>query len=905
MRWSRSGQRPRAAIRLLTAVITGVAVPGVVVSGVAAPALAMPGVAVPALAVPALPVTVAAGHAASADWRSYVHGSTGLAYPARVISTSGSVSNAQALTDPGSGAAVMTRAAGEQAPSIVLDYGQVIGGIPEFGVQAATGGPSLQAGYAEALRFLSPGGDGGRPFESGDSSRSDSYQVDGTGVITNQYIQGGERYQEITLQSAGSITLSFARIRVTTYPDDASAYRGYFVSSSDELNKLWYAGAHTLALNMLPADSPAGFWSIKDGYLRDTGGDTGLLKAGTDWTDYTMSFRTRINGQQAGFVVRGASNDTKYLWILDDSADRVGAPNVVQEVVFNGGRIYHVANLPVAPIEPGTWHDVSVAVRGTTVTTSVDGTVAGSFDSTSLPAGFTGVSAGSVGFREDSGIGEQTDFAGLAVTAPDGTVLYSNPLDDSAALADFNVPGVNEGDLIMDGAKRDRDVWEGDLSVEAPTVFYSFGAARYVRDSLELLGSYQLQSGFIEGRRAPGDPIHTGAPLPGQTSQYSASYSMYFVANLATYYQYTGDLAFVRQEWPTVQAELAWNAAQVDDAGLFETNSSDGNNWHYDDQTGAQTYYNALYYRILGDAAGLAKALGNQQEAAGYAASAASVRDAVNRDLFNPVTGVYDISTTARGPVAQDANTYAILYGLAPRAKVPGILAAMSALASPTGDLSVSSPAPAGYHQVIGPFMGSYEVWARFAAGDTSGAYSLLDREWGQMPSGDPGNVLWEVMGPDGTVHTPGINGSGDGATSMAHGWSTGPTSALSQYVLGIAPASPGYDTWSVDPHPGSLAWAQGRAPTPHGSLDVAWTRAAAGRQFVLDVTPPAGTDGTITVPLVGSAAVVHVNGELVWANGQFHPAPGVAGVTADGNSLRIAVTSGSSFHVVSQEAGS
>lgn len=879
MRWTRPVSR---AVRLVTAVITTVA-----------------GVAVAA-------VPVHAASAAVQDWRSYVHGSTGVMYPARVVSTSGSVSNAQALTDPGSGAAVMTRAAGEPAPSIVLDYGQDIGGIAEFGVQAESGGPAMQAGYAEALRFLTPGGDGGRPFQSGDPSRSDTYQVSGPGVVTSQYIQGGERYQEITLQSAGSVTLSFARIRTTTYPDDASAYRGYFVSSSDELNKLWYAGAHTLALNMLPANSPAGFWSIQDGYLRDAGGDTGLLKAGANWTDYTMSFRTRINGQQAGFVVRGASNDTKYLWILDDSADRVGAPNVVQEVVFNNGGIYHVANLPVAPIQPGTWHDVSVAVRGTAVTTSVDGTVAGAFDSASLPAGFTGISAGSVGFREDSGIGEQTDFADLVVTAPDGTVLYSNPLDDPATLADFNVPGVNEGDLIMDGAKRDRDVWEGDLSVEAPTLFYTFGAAQYVRDSLELLGSYQLQSGFIEGRRAPGDPIRTGAPLPGQTSQYSASYSMYFVANLATYYQYTGDLAFVRQEWPIVQRELAWNAAQVDGAGLFETNSSDGNNWHYDDQTGAQTYYNALYYRILSDAADLAKALGSQQEAAGYAASATSVRDAVNRDLFNPVTGVYDISTTERGPVAQDANTYAILYGIAPRAKVPGILAAMSAaLSTPHGDLSVSSPAPAGYHQVIGPFMGSYEAWARFAAGDSSGAYSLLDREWGQMPAGDPGNVLWEVMGPDGTVHTPGINGSGDGATSMAHGWSTGPTSALSQYVLGIAPASPGYTTWSVDPHPGSLAWARGRAPTPRGSLDVAWTRAAAGRQFIVDVTPPAGTAGSITVPLAGSAAVVHVNGALVWANGTFHPAPGVAGATEDGGSLRIAVGSGSSFHVVSQEAGS
>jgi alpha-L-rhamnosidase len=228
-----------------------------------------------------------------------------------------------------------------------------------------------------------------------------------------------------------------------------------------------------------------------------------------------------------------------------------------------------------------------------------------------------------------------------------------------------------------------------------------------------------------------------------------------------------------------------------------------------------------------------------------------------------------------------------------------------NALATPHGDLSVASPAPAGYHQVIGPFMGSYELWARFAAGDVDGAYDLAHREWGQMVDSDPGNALWEVMGPDGTVHTPGINGSGDGATSMAHGWSTGPTSALSQYVLGIAPVGPGYATWSVAPRPGDLTWAQGRAPTPHGALDVAWRQSAEQHRFLLDVTAPSHTSGAITVPLAGEHAVVHVNGQLVWADGTFHRAAGVASAVSSGDTLTLSVPGGTTFHVdVEQVAG-
>ena len=788
---------------------------------------------------------------ANPNWQRYVESSTSrLDYPVRVTSTSGSVTNPNALLRNGSGTTTLTSASGGPTPAIILDYGKDVGGVPEFGIAAETGTPTLQAGYAEASRFLTPNGDGGRPFESGDSARGDSYSISAPGLLSNKFIQGGERYQELTLTSPGSVSLSFARIRSTVYPAGPANYGGYFVSSSDVLNKLWYAGAYTLDLNMLPPNSPGGYWNIANGYLTDTGGDAGLLASGYGWTDYTMSFQTRINGQQAGYVVRGASADDKYLLILDDSADKVGPPNALQEVVFTAGAARTVADIPIsAPIQPGSWHAISTTVSGSTVSTSVDGVPIGSFTDSTIPAG-------SIGFREDSGIGEATDFRDLTVTAPNGSALYTDPLSDPARLADFQAPGVNAGSLILDGAKRDRDVWEGDLSVAGPTLLYSLGNTQYLRDSLQLLGDYQLTSGFVEGRRAPGDPLNT-SPLPGEVSQYSASYSMYFVPNLDTYYTYTGDAAFVRQEWPGVQRELAWNAKQLDAQGLFETNASDGANWHYDVQTGAQTYYNVLYYRTLLAAASLADALGYPTT---YRAQAAALKTAINATLFNPATGVYDISTTQRGSVAQDANTYAVLYGVADPANVNGILAAMAKnLTTPNGDLDVSSPAPSGYHQVIGPFMGSYELWARFASGDTTGALDLLNREWGQMTTADPGGVLWEVMGTDGTVHTPGINGQGNGATSLAHAWSTGPTSALSQYVLGITPTSPGYASWQVAPQPGNLAWAQGQAPTPHGPLTVKW--AQHNNTFDIDVTAPRGTTGTITVP---ANATIRVNGKNV-----------------------------------------
>jgi alpha-L-rhamnosidase len=844
---------------------------------------------------------LAAAAAPNANWQRYVLSRADPErWPVRVVSTSGSVTDPDAVLRPGTGRTTIIRRPGEPAPSLVLDYGRDVGGVPEFGVVAASGSPRLKVGYAEQARFLTADGDVTDPtlglaHDSGDPLRYDTYQVTGPGVIDNRFIQGAERYQELTLDSPGSVTLSFARIRSTAYPAGPANYAGYFLSSSDQLNRLWYAGAYTLDLNMLPPKAPSAFWTIEDGHLTDTGGDIGLLRAGQNWTDYTTSFRFRINGQQAGFVVRGASGDTGYLLTLDDSADRLGPANTLQEAVLDAGKSHVIANQPLlAPLAPGGWHAVDVVARGGTVTTMLDGRQVGSFDTTALPSGGIPVPSGTVGFDETSGAGEATDFADLTVTAPDGSLLYHNSLSDPATLADFHQPGVNDGALIFDGAKRDRNVWEGDLVVAQPTLFYSFGADEYARDSLRLLGSYQLASGFVEGRRVPADPPVTTGPLPGTVARYSASYSMYFVTNLSAYYLYTGDAAFVRAEWPTVRRELAWNAEQVDTRGLFVTHSDDGASWHYNDQTGEQAYENVLYYRTLRDGADLADAVGDSATAGTYRARAAAVRDAVNRYLFNPATGVYDISPTQRGFVAQDANALAIEYGVAPAGRVPGILAAMSrTLSTPYGNLDVSSPAPANYYPIIGPFMASSELSARFAAGDTAGAFDLLNREWGRMLTQDSTGTLWEMTAPNGV---PGIAGTPDGRVSLAHAWSTGPTPALSEYVLGIAPTSPGYRTWQVAPETGPLAWARGRAPTPHGPIDVAWTQRSG--EVTLDVTAPAGTTGTIVVPLPDRDARVSVNGIPVWSGGTFHPAPGVTSAQPANSVLRISVTGGTNYHI-------
>jgi alpha-L-rhamnosidase len=847
-------------------------------AALAASALMLPATATGAAAAPAA-ATAATPWPSSPDWQSYVETpSASTVCPTAIESTSGTVTGAQNLVCGGSGGATLTMTSGGATPTIVLDYGQEVGGLPYFGVSAESGSPVLQAGYSEGLNYLSATGDGSTPWAEGDSSRYDSYTVTGPGTITNPAVQGGERYEEITLTSPGTVTLSAAGIN---YIADRSAYQGYFVSSSAELNKIWYDSAYTAQIDSVPAGSLPSNWTIGNGVMDADGGDVGLLNQGTSWTDYTDTFDTQIVSNQAGWVVRGQDASDGYVFILNADNDTAGTPDTLQELDLHGGTYTSVGSVALGTnLAPDTWHTVTTTVSGSTITVSLDGQQIASLSSSSFPSGTTAYPAGTVGFREYAG--ENADFRDLTVTSSSGATLYSSPLNAASDLADFAAPGTNSVPSILDGAKRDRAVWVGDMNVEGPTVYYSTDQAQYVKGALQLLGSYQLSSGFVTGDEPPQTPLHTGADESGTTGAYSASYSIYWVLGLGSYYLYTGDTAFVQQEWPVVQAELAWNASQLDSRGLFVTNSSDGADWDYYDanKTGEVTEYNILYYKALLDGAMLATAAGQTAQAATYTSEAAALRTAINTYLFNSSTGLYYISNTQTTGVAQDANSLAVLYGVAPAADDSPILAALKTdlWTNPYGPMPFTSSA--GYSATISPYISGYELDARLASGDTADAEALLDTEWGHMIAAGPDDTgtMWENIASSGA---PGFGAS----SSLSHGWASTPTSALSGYMLGIQPVTPGYATWLVQPHPGDLAWAEGQAPTPHGAVQVSWAGEAGDGQFSMQVTAPSGTTGTIAVPVGGASnPIVEVGGNVVWSNGTFTPTGGITGASQDGD---------------------
>jgi alpha-L-rhamnosidase len=433
--------------------------------------------------------------------------------------------------------------------------------------------------------------------------------------------------------------------------------------------------------------------------------------------------------------------------------------------------------------------------------------------------------------------------------------------------------GVNRLHLLLDGAKRDRAVWSGDQAISDLTDYYVSDPV-YARDSLSLFLTHPATTAnflqLAEGVMSQPGPL-PGACTPNPSIQndgcvtWSASYSVVVIPALYNYYLYAGDLGFVRDHWQAVLRQMQWDAQQVDSNGLFSVNSNNADDWNLESPTGEITYVNAVYVEALQSAAKLASALGDTADAKRWAAAAVAVKDAVNRRLWDQKTGVYDASNSIRGAVVQDANVIAILSGIASPRRARGIVNVLRrALATPYGPIVATANA-SGYIRDISPYMGSFNVLADFAAGSERGALALMRQEWGFMISHDPGGVDWERIQPDGVP--AGTSGSLMLADSSAHAWSTGPTAALSEFVLGVAPAAPGYGRWTIAPHPGGLRWAQGTVPTPHGSISVRWRRPER-RRFVLTIAAPRGTSGTVAVPLLDRRGTIARSGRVLWTRG-------------------------------------
>ena len=434
--------------------------------------------------------------------------------------------------------------------------------------------------------------------------------------------------------------------------------------------------------------------------------------------------------------------------------------------------------------------------------------------------------------------------------------------------------------VLVDGAKRDRTVWPGDLGISVPTAYASMNELEASRNALSTMYSVQASNGEIPWS----GPVFN---LKG-----SDTYHTWTLLGTSLYYTYSADRSWLDSVWSNYTRGMQFIINKIDGNNLL--NVTQTQDWARAGQGGENVQANALLYAALTGGANLATVKGDNGLAASYANRAAALKAAVNSRLWDSGAGMYRDNPTSN-LYPQDGNSLAVWYGVTDSpAKATSIVRALSSRWNAFG--ATTPEWGGGVH----PFTGGMEVHAHFTANDDFTALAQIRRTWGYMLDSPVGtkSTFWEGINADGS---PAYGGP---FMSMAHGWSSGPTSALTFDVLGTAPETQA-GQYRFVPHPGDLTSTEGRITLPQGPLNASWSRNPAAGTYSAHLASPGGTTGRIGVPkLSGTNISVSVNGSVVWQDNTFTPRPGIGAASQDSDYVYLTGVTPGSYDVTATGLG-
>jgi len=341
---------------------------------------------------------------------------------------------------------------------------------------------------------------------------------------------------------------------------------------------------------------------------------------------------------------------------------------------------------------------------------------------------------------------------------------------------------LNMQEYLWDGIKRDRLVWLGDMHPEVMTISSVFGYNPVVEKSLDL--------------------AKNTTPLPEYMNGIS-SYSIWWVIIQRDWYKYNGDLEYLSGQKEYLTSLLELLSTKIDDSGMEVLDGSRFLDWPSNENPEA-IHAGLQSLMIMAFEAGkeLSDILGDKKTE--------TLCEKTIKKLRKHVPGMAE---------SKQAASLLSLSGLIP--------------AQVANDEVLSQD---GVHK-MSTFYGYYMLKARAMTGDYQGAIDNIRDYWGAML--DMGaTTFWEdfdinwlenatpidEMVPDGKIDIHSAYGNYcyvGFRHSLCHGWASGPTSWLSQYVLGVNVVEPGCKKIKIEPHLGDLDWVKGTFPTPMGIVNI------------------------------------------------------------------------------------
>lgn len=310
-------------------------------------------------------------------------------------------------------------------------------------------------------------------------------------------------------------------------------------------------------------------------------------------------------------------------------------------------------------------------------------------------------------------------------------------------------------------------------------------------------------------------------------------WSLHMPMMAAADYEATGSTVLAARNYEALKKKLMLDKARED--GLLRASAivdwPVGERDNYNDgvadpkqkqQVGPEinTVANAFYFHALTKMAMLARASKKDDDARGLEAKAKQVYDSFNRVFFDAARGVYTDGEGSKH-ASLHANMFALAFGLVPLEKQDQV-----------ADFTASRG------MLCSVYGAQYLLEALFLSGRDEDALRLLTsqgpRSWGHMIE----------LGSTMTLEA--WDAKYKGNLTWNHAWGAAPANIVARFVLGVRPLAPGYDKILIAPQPGTLQWAKGKVPTPHGPVVVNFQNA---EQFKLEIEVPKGATARLEYP--------------------------------------------------------
>lgn len=341
-------------------------------------------------------------------------------------------------------------------------------------------------------------------------------------------------------------------------------------------------------------------------------------------------------------------------------------------------------------------------------------------------------------------------------------------------------------EIYVDCPYYEQQQYDMDSANEALFTYRFIQDTRMQRKCIRDMADSQIPDGMIQ------------ANYPSTRIQVIPDFSLFFIFMVRDYMMYTDDKAFVRAMTGTVDRVLEGFKGYEDERGLFGTTPY----WPFVDWVpgwpggvplgGLEeplTVSNLMYAAALNAAAEICEYCGKPGAAADYRLRAKAQNELTVKYCYDKEKGLFR-NTPSRAEYAEHTTLWAILSGAFTGKEAHDLM-------QRTIDADVDRCTFSMNH-----FM--------FRALELSGHYDHADRVldgWRKML--DMHCTTW--------CENPGQ------PRSECHGWSSAPAYEFSAVILGVKPASPGYDTVTFEPYTETLDRAKGEIPTPHGTIYAEW----------------------------------------------------------------------------------